>query len=96
MALAVIITAIFINQMREYTDYLSSYFTQEREEGFLIAHDVVINRPISEGEEKAFNTALIMMPIIGTILTVGISAYIWSVSPKKKTHSKDKELPIII
>lgn len=91
MALAVIITAIFINQMREYTDYLSSYFTQEREEGFLIAHDVVINRPISEGEEKAFNTALILMPIIGTILTVGISAlYMVCFTKEKDTFQRQR------
>ena len=92
MALAVIITAIFINQMSEYADYLSSYFAQEREEGFVIAHDVVINKPINEGEETAFNTALIMMPIIGTVLTVGISALYMVSFTKEKDPSQRQRI----
>lgn len=73
MLLALVITAVFINSMNEYTNYLNTYFSQEREEGFIIAQPVVINIPISEGREFAFNTALIMMPIVGTVLTVAIS-----------------------
>ena len=92
MALAVIITAIFINQMSEYADYLSSYFAQEREEGFVIAHDVVINKPINEGEETAFNTALIMMPIIGTVLTVGMSALYMVSFTKEKDPSQRQRI----
>lgn len=92
MALTVVITAIFINQMSEYADYLSSYFAQEREEGFVIAHDVVINKPINEGEETAFNTALIMMPIIGTVLTVGISALYMVSFTKEKDPSQRQRI----
>ena len=70
MLLAIVITAVFIETMNDYTKYLGTYFNQEREEGFVIAQPVVLNLPIDEGREFAFNTALIVMPIIGTILTV--------------------------
>ena len=86
MLLAVFITAIFIDSMSKYTDYLNAYFSQEREEGFVIAYDAVINTPINEGKEYAFNTALIMMPIIGTVLTVALSV-LYMVCHTKETDS---------
>ena len=90
MLLAVLITAIFIETMDDYTNYLTAYFSQEREEGFVIAHDVVIDTPINEGKGYAFNAALTMMPIIGTVLTVGLSAF-YMVCHTKETDPAQRQ-----
>lgn len=90
MLLAIVITAIFIETMNDYTNYLHTYFAQEREEGFVIAQPVVLNVPIDEGREFAFNTALIIMPIIGTVLTVALSA-LYMVCHTKETEPKQRQ-----
>ena len=89
MLLAIVITAVFIETMNNYTKYLGTYFNQEREEGFVIAQPVVLNLPIDEGREFAFNTALIVMPIIGTILTVLICV-LYMYCHYKETNPKER------
>jgi len=90
MFLAIVLTAFFIETMNDYTNYLNTYFNQEREEGFVIAQPVVLNTPIDEGREFAFNTALIVMPIIGTILTVGLCA-LYMVCHTKEVDPKERQ-----
>ena len=90
MLLAVILTAIFIDSMSDYTNYLNDYLYHEREEGFLVAHQVVLDTPVNEGQLRIYNTALILMPIVGTVLTVGLSV-LYMVCLTKEQEPKQKQ-----
>ena len=75
MVILFIATSIYIGAMSEYTSYLNSYFYDARENGtVVVSNPAVINIPVGHGRDYVFNSALVFMPIMGALITIGLIA----------------------
>ena len=80
MVVLFVATSIYIEAMSEYTSYLNLYFYDARENGtVVVSNPAVINIPVGHGRDYVFNSALVFMPIMGALITIGIiAAYVIS------------------
>ena len=88
MAVLFVATSIYIEAMSEYTSYLNLYFYDARENGTVVASNpAVINIPVGHGRDYVFNSALVFMPIMGALITIGlIASYMISLRLSNEDH----------
>ena len=88
MLISIFLASSFISAMDDYSEYLREYFLEARGSGAVLSEASTVNTPISEAQAFAFDIALIVMPIIGTVVTVTI-VIIYTVC-RAKAEQEDK------
>lgn len=90
MIILFIATSIYIGAMREYTSYLNEYFYDVRQSGYIIVNEpAAINIPVGHGRDYVFNSALVFMTIMGSLITIAlVVAYVISLRLYKEEEKK--------